>query len=967
MRSTDSLIVAKTADAAAEAPPKQSIVDKFNNSVPPARKRDIDRIIDEYNMKGAVMKLGNRPSNFLYRMLQNNNYWAPYSLMDYYRSEVSILATIITRPPVELLRYGIGWEPKFKSKCTDCQHEFDEKLDTCPVCGSDSLRSPDITQKELFSRDGVSFIDRANDNGQTLAMVLQSYAECQYQNNMAYTVCVTGTNIDDRGVVTQSHPMEFLHIDPKFVMMLFDEKGAMGAKETFSMRDRTMTYSTQQYPFGINDNGDSLYPACFRIGSNFGASGEPLYYAEEEIYKDNWFTQSILYGVPPWLDIEDDIRTYHFIEKHTSKRVEFGVSRSLLVFPGFTPEAMELVSEGIRDVLAVNDNSVPMIALPTAIPGTAKQEVQNIQLSQDNPNDYQTLKTEIRERLCARVGIPNLFVGDVQASGGLNNETQQITTFDRYLMDKYSKLDNQLKWMLSWVPAITDWNLVVIRPPKMDVERKEWKEKIEIAKGMKDLGFPPLSFRNGEFDYPDKPIQQQLPMGGGMSGRPAAQPPSVPQTPAPANPAEQPIQDDLKEDEDEALNDNAPEEFDDEYTASHSSPDLSPDAMTKSVRRWMQEMSPEAYTSYIAKDAYGYIRDNRDALMMILMGEQETAKLVETVTGDVFKEIVLTIMDHLVKPVWSYNDMKYECRDKARTMMPEVTDEIVDRIVKTEVTRIIFLAKEHQAQEEDGADDRYHWVGPLDRRTTAMCRYAQTGELTGELTDGTPYDYNNLQGQLPEWREDGWSLDGLKDFISNVWRVFHDNGIISTVMPTDWVMHINCRHTFARKSKIHRDDIEIFGPEIIDMMPPVEQFLPGGELADLYNTEDVYPTIVEMTGFDEISQLDVSDAIFTTEGPLPDDDIAFLVSDESTEPMVYTFTDMGHTFIFANATESEVASYAAQILRQRNEGTADVNIQWMLADDTDLDYREIRYLLENTDEIYTFMLRMGYYEGDDTD
>ena len=60
----------------------------FNISAPDEGK--FDAVADEIYMAG-------RPTNFLNRMLKATTFWQPYALMDWYMSEVSILATIKSR------------------------------------------------------------------------------------------------------------------------------------------------------------------------------------------------------------------------------------------------------------------------------------------------------------------------------------------------------------------------------------------------------------------------------------------------------------------------------------------------------------------------------------------------------------------------------------------------------------------------------------------------------------------------------------------------------------------------------------------------------------------------------------------------------------------------------------------------------------------------------------------------------
>lgn len=464
------------------------------------------------------VSIGNaeRPSNLWYKVTGQSTYWYMYALMDWYKSEVSVLSTIINRSTQELFRYGLELKPKFAYKCVECGHESDYILRECPVCGSKHLRKPDPSQKEYFVRpNGKSFLDEANDNGQTLKDVLKAYAEMQYQNNQAYTLCVTGDILDGEGELLRAYPLEFISVDPKFVKFLYDDTGKLGTTYAFTRQDRNSLINFEnpsaedrsllEY---AEHEGYRLFPACWQIGSNYGGTGRYWIYSKEEVYQDHWFAQSMIYGVPIWFDIEDDLLSYHYLEKHFLKRYKFGYVRKMVILPGFNDDDLGDIVQGIQDVMAKNDNSIPIICLPPQLPGTAEMRAQTLELGTENANDAIEVKNEIRDRLCAHIGVPNMFAGDVEASGGMNNESQQITIYDRYLMAQYERIDRQCDWIMSWFPRITDWELRVMRPSKAYTDAKRRLDRIQEASQMKQLGFPVELTTDGEFIYGQRPYDQ---------------------------------------------------------------------------------------------------------------------------------------------------------------------------------------------------------------------------------------------------------------------------------------------------------------------------------------------------------------------------------------------------------------------------------------------------------------------------
>ena len=490
---------------------------------------DMKRTAEIHNsgdrVRAGVMN-AERPSNLWYRTSGMSTYWYMYSLMDLYASEVSILSTLFHRSTTELFRYGLELSPKFAKKCTKCGYECQTLIDECPQCGSTHLRRPDASQKDYFRRpNGKSFLDEANDSGQSMKDVLKAYAFSEYQNNQAYTLCITGDIVDkETGHLLRAYPLEFIPEDPKFVRYLYDETGKPGTDFAFTRDDRNTLINLNDDPDALevaDERGYELYPAVWQVGSNFGGTGRFWLYTQEEVYQDKWFKPSLIYGIPHWFDIEDDILTYHYIEKHNLKKYKFGITRKLLLLPGFNDEDVEDITKGIRDVLATNDNSIPIVCTPPAMPGVSEMQAQVLELGDDDASILLSEKDDIRDRICAHGGVPNLWVGDVEQSGGMNNESQQITTFDRYLMDKYEAIDRQCRWIMSWFPQITDWELTIVRPGKASEKLRKRMDQIQEAQGMQGLGFT-VEIVDGDFRYSSKPAPPQ--MDPGMAGPPGPDP-----------------------------------------------------------------------------------------------------------------------------------------------------------------------------------------------------------------------------------------------------------------------------------------------------------------------------------------------------------------------------------------------------------------------------------------------------------
>ena len=462
----------------------------------------------------ASIANGERPSNVWYRVTERSAFWHMYRYMDWLFSEVSVLSTLRLRTESELFRYDLGLTPKFMRKCEDCGYESQVMERECPVCKSIRMRPADASQKKYLEKpNGKTFIEDANYNHQALIDVFKSYAESEIQNNQAYLLCVTGEAINDADAsLIYAKPLEFLAIDPKYVRYLYDDTGKPGTKYAFTRDDRSVMVNLDENPEALNDydrDGKLLEPAYWQIGNNFGGTGEYKLYNEDEVYQDKWYRQSLVYGTPIWYDIEDDALAYHYIEKHNLTKYKFGYVRKIVIIPGLSDDDIDDMTKGIQDVLAQNDNSIPIVCLPPQIPGTPEIRAQTLELGTESASDLIMVKNDIRDRMCAHGGMPNLFAGDVEASGGMNNESQQITVFDRYLMGIYNNIDRMCAWFMSWFPMITDWELTVLRPSKAYTDAKRRMDKIDEAKGMLELGYEVYT-EFGEFRYSKDPAAQEL-------------------------------------------------------------------------------------------------------------------------------------------------------------------------------------------------------------------------------------------------------------------------------------------------------------------------------------------------------------------------------------------------------------------------------------------------------------------------
>ncbi len=458
-----------------------------------------------------------RPENLWFKTMNASNYWFQYAAADWYDSNVPIVSTTRVRTCMELFRYGLSLEPKFAFKCEECGHETQALLTRCPVCRSTKLRRPDESQKKYFTRPGhdgkpVDILYEANKNGQALVDVLWSYASDEFLYNQAYLLCVTGEVVDGNGDLIKQVPLEYLAQNPKYVKGLYDETGTFGTQYAFRYDRRNTLVDLSKDEEDVRDtdeDGIRLIPAAWKIGANYGGEGAYMLYSIDEVYQDHWYGSSLTYGRPNIFGIEDELMIYFYTNKHNLKKYQFGYVRKIIVLPGFNEDEAQDIAQGVVDVLSKNTNTIPIVCTPPQAPGVNVMEPHALDLGVEGAGDILDVKREVMNRWCARMGVPNLFAGDVEASGGMNNESQQITIFDRYLSGLYKKVDRMCQWVMSKYPKITDWELKLGRPAKSMVETKKIFDQIQLAQGMQTLGIP-YGFNDNEFRFGEKPLDQTM-------------------------------------------------------------------------------------------------------------------------------------------------------------------------------------------------------------------------------------------------------------------------------------------------------------------------------------------------------------------------------------------------------------------------------------------------------------------------
>ena len=152
-------------------------------------------------------------------------------------------------------------------------------------------------------------------------------------------------------------------------------------------------------------------------------------------------------------------------------------------------------------------------------------------------------------------------------------------------------------------------------------------------------------------------------------------------------------------------------------------------------------------------------------------------------------------------------------------------------------------------------------------------------------------------------------------------------------MISDWVMHINCRHTFARGNR--RLDLEIADEDEIDRLVGHFANLPGG-----WGSQPTYVDIETETEEDRM-YFQVFDGY----------DSYIFINSIYRVPTMYDNPDTDEIFVFETMNEKDVASWARLVVQLREENLDDTTIAWALQDTGNLEDDVLGYIMAHADEI----------------
>ena len=446
-----------------------------------------------------------------YAMLEplNRAYWMYHN--------VSIVADISKTITDEVFRNGLEWTKRFTKACSLCGYRIEEDADECPLCGSAELSEPDTRQQLLYYRaNGKSYLEKANNFGQSLTAVLETMSIHIEVANRGALLVTKSYILNADGSIRAAVPSEIVALDPRYVFPVFDPRsGRMGdgSRTCIHCRERKKLSETQ---LTCPDCGRKTYEILYK--TRMPQSPE-RYYINGEILMVSKYGYE-LFGFPLLLNAEDDVFLYYFLEKRPRLFYERAKSPGILFIPTNNPQQLGETWRAVSKDLEKDPYHFPVMGTPLE----ASKSAEFLKLMEDPSTDHIAIKTDALRRIGSLYGVAPLWQNDTSTSGGLNNESQQLTISNR-AFERGQRLfnDDVLPW-LSLQLGISDYVLKLKPSEDADELRDEQllSAKLDNVQKALQVGLT-VEWKNGELEISGTPqLQEQTNEPISIPGIPAA-------------------------------------------------------------------------------------------------------------------------------------------------------------------------------------------------------------------------------------------------------------------------------------------------------------------------------------------------------------------------------------------------------------------------------------------------------------
>jgi len=364
---------------------------------------------------------------------------------------------------------GQKWDlkPRFETKCLDCGHEHEEKVDECEKCGSDQLREP--SEEQFNVADGLLKHPNPDYNFDSLLRSLIFYKETV--DDWYLSIAYKREFVEGEWSRT---PKEIYIEDSRFLFPIADDRGHLGNDEWFC----PMCYSSQEenhVVFSEAQIAQNIEPVCDKCGGallrtcyviELGGKKLQRFGRDEIVHGASNRLLPALFGNPPMISIYKILLTVENMDDYNWEIYRGGVLGGVLVFEGMDQtEVTDKKGEVEKELQRLNRSDVTTGQL------TRSKKVRTLWLgikegdkvefipAMDNPKEMQSLEywKSYREVVGAVYGVTPVFVSVIESGKSGNNPRMQIDVQNRKTRDVQGAIEDVFNDQLLPVFGVYEW------------------------------------------------------------------------------------------------------------------------------------------------------------------------------------------------------------------------------------------------------------------------------------------------------------------------------------------------------------------------------------------------------------------------------------------------------------------------------------------------------------------------------
>jgi hypothetical protein len=219
--------------------------------------------------------------------------------------------------------------------------------------------------------------------------------------------------------------------------------------------------------------------------------GLKVYLLEDEVLHFSKFSPSETYGYSALLTVMQKVLTISGMDRYLYRYFfERKTPTQMILTTTDDPQSLEVERARIESKMMEDPTYTPWIAVSQKAGGRGRTDVVKLWHTLQEM-DYLPVRNEIRDRISAIYGVPQMYMNVMEGVGGISGQTQQLKVFSSVIQSDQRMFNHKLFPQLLDAFGITDW-LINLRPPEEKIEGEILtlaQQKVQIAITMQQLGF----------------------------------------------------------------------------------------------------------------------------------------------------------------------------------------------------------------------------------------------------------------------------------------------------------------------------------------------------------------------------------------------------------------------------------------------------------------------------------------------